>query len=67
MKLNLFLGSAKNINKVKIINAWDDSKVIYEGSYSEFSHNINELGLNDSLVMSWYVEGDKVFIEISTY
>ena len=64
MNLKKFLGSARNINKVKITNAYDESNIMYEGSYIELLYNIDELGLTDSLVMFWYVEGNIVFIGI---
>lgn len=64
MNLKKFLGSARNIKKVKITNSYDEANIIYEGSYIELLYNIGELRLNNALVMFWYVEGDIVFIGI---
>lgn len=63
MYLNLFLGAAKNINRVRIENDFK-SNIIYEGTYSEFSKKIHELDLTRAIVLRWEVDGDLVIVGV---
>lgn len=64
MTLFTFLKAAQNIKQVKIYKACKENKVLYEGTYTEFSHKIHELCYTDCYVVCWQVDGDKVIIGI---
>lgn len=67
MKLFTFLGTAKNIDKIKLVDGWSDSnKPIWEGSYGEGSKAIYDLNLENAIVLSWEVDGNLVIIGIDT-
>lgn len=68
MHLNLFLGTAQSINRVRIEDDWKESdNLIFEGTYGEFSKKIHELDLTKASVLRWEVDGDLVIVGINVY
>ena len=64
MALFTFLKAAQNLKQVKIYHIQKENKVLYEGTYAEFSRKIHELGYTDCYVVCWQVDGDKAIIGI---
>lgn len=68
MKLKMFLATAKNIERVILLDGWKDSNnQLYDGKYGDLASTIIDKGWNDADVLKWEVDGTTLTVEICIY
>ena len=68
MNLKMFLATAKNIERVILLDGWKDSNnQLYDDKYSDLASTIVDKGWNDADVLRWEVDGTTLTVEICIY